>query len=71
MSASTQHVEVGGSAPYRVSIGPGLLDDGALLASPLRGRHALIASDSQVAPLYAGRVQAAICRQIPGRRQGP
>ena len=34
----------------------------ALLASHLRGRHALIVSDSQVAPLYAQRVQAALTK---------
>ena len=60
MIASHQQVEVGGAAPYRIDIAPGLLDDGALLASHLRGRHALIVSDSQVAPLYAQRVQAAL-----------
>ncbi|HWS77350.1 MAG TPA: 3-dehydroquinate synthase, partial [Thermomonas sp.] len=65
MSASTQQVEVGGSAPYRISIGPGLLDDGALLASHLRGRHALLVSDSQVAPLYAQRVQDALAAVRP------
>ena len=43
----------------------GLLDDGALLASHLRGRHALIVSDSQVAPLYAQRVQAALAAARP------
>jgi 3-dehydroquinate synthase len=60
MSAPHQQVEVGGAAPYRIDIAPGLLDDGALLASHLRGRHALLVSDSQVAPLYAGRVLAAM-----------
>ncbi|MBA2238841.1 MAG: 3-dehydroquinate synthase [Lysobacter sp.] len=53
-------LEVDGTRPYAISIGPGLLDDGLLLASALRGRHALIASDSNVAPIYAERVEAAL-----------
>ena len=57
---STRDVEVGGARPYRIHIGAGLLDDGALLARPLRGRHALVASDRNVAPLYAGRVVEAL-----------
>ena len=65
MIASHQQVEVGGAAPYRIDIAPGLLDDGALLASHLRGRHALIVSDSQVAPLYVQRVQAALAAARP------
>ena len=68
MIASHQQVEVGGAAPYRIDIAPGLLDDGALLASHLRGRHALIVSDSQVAPLYAQRVQAALAAARPDAR---
>ena len=65
MIASHQQVEVGGAAPYRIDIAPGLLDDGALLASHLRGRHALVVSDSQVAPLYVQRVQAALAAARP------
>ena len=65
MIASHQQVEVGGAAPYRIDIAPGLLDDGAFLASHLRGRHALIVSDSQVAPLYAQRVQAELAAARP------
>ena len=65
MIASHQQVEVGGAAPYRIDIAPGLLDDGALLASHLRGRHALIVSDSQVAPLYAQRVQTELAAARP------
>ena len=65
MIASHQQVEVGGAAPYRIDIAPGLLDDGALLASHLRGRHALLVSDSQVAPLYAQRVQSALAAARP------
>ncbi len=53
-------VEVGGAVPYRIRIGPGLLEVGTALASMLRGRHALIVSDDQVAPLYALRVHQAL-----------
>ena len=65
MSASLQQVDVGGATPYRIDIAPDLLDDGALLASHLRGRHALLVSDAQVAPLYAQRVQAALAAARP------
>ena len=65
MNSAIQHIEVGGAAPYRIAIGPGLLDDGAALSTHLRGRHALIVSDSQVAPLYAQRVQAALAAARP------
>lgn len=61
-------VEVGGAAPYRIHIGPGLLDDGALLATALRGRHALLVSDTHVAPLYADRVDAALRAAQPELR---
>ena len=53
-------VDVDGIARYAIAIGPGLLDDGARLAMPLRGRHALLVSDTNVAPLYADRVEAAL-----------
>ena len=65
MSVMLQQVEVGGAAPYRITIAPNLLDDGALLASHLRGRHALIVSDSQVSPLYAQRVRDALAKARP------
>ncbi|KAB8166914.1 3-dehydroquinate synthase [Lysobacter maris] len=54
-----QTVHVGGSAPYTVTIAPGLIDDGAVLTQALRGRHLLLVSDANVAPLYAARVEAA------------
>ncbi|KAF1684757.1 3-dehydroquinate synthase [Pseudoxanthomonas broegbernensis] len=53
-------VDVGGAAPYRIEIGPGLLGDGARLAAQARGRHALLISDRHVAPLYAHGVEAAL-----------
>ena len=46
-------VDVGGPSPYRIDIGNGLLGDSERLAERWRGRHALIVSDSHVAPLYA------------------
>ena len=53
---------------HAVHIGPGLLGDGAALAAPLRGRHALLATDSNVAPLHAPRVEAALRDARPGLR---
>lgn len=53
-------VDVSGDAHYTIAIGAGLLDDGSRLAASLRGRHALIVSDANVAPLYADRVEAAL-----------
>ena len=58
--SAIQRIDVGGSAPYAITIGPGLLADGAALAAPLRGRQALLASDSHVAPLYARSVSEAL-----------
>ena len=60
MSASLRTVDVGGVQPYRIIIGPGLLDDGAALAAHVRGRHVLIVSDTNVAPLYAQALAAAL-----------
>lgn len=59
MSAA-RSVAVGGSHAYTITIGPGLLQDGATLAAHARGRHALLVSDTQVAPLYAAAVEAAL-----------
>jgi 3-dehydroquinate synthase len=64
-SNDVRTVEVGtvntaGDVPYTVTIGPGLLDDGTLLSNALRGRHALLISDGNVAPLYADRVEAGL-----------
>ena len=52
-------VKVDGDHRYDITIGPGLLDD-PRLAQALRGRHALIVSDDNVAPLYADRVEATL-----------
>lgn len=61
-----RNVAVGGAQPYDIAIGAGLLDDGAHLTAMLRGRHALLVSDANVAPLYADRVQAAMQAARPG-----
>ena len=65
---SVRGIEVGGDVPYRIDIGRGLLGDGAALAAPLRGRHVLLASDGNVAPLYAARVREALQAARPGVR---
>lgn len=58
-------LQVAGPHPYAIAVGPGLLDEGALLAAPLRGRHALLVSDDNVAPLHAARVAAALAAARP------
>ncbi|MEO6365536.1 MAG: 3-dehydroquinate synthase [Luteimonas sp.] len=68
MTIAVQEIEVGGAWPYRISIGPGLLDDGALLSATLRGRHVLLISDANVAPLYAQRVVDALQAANAGLR---
>lgn len=47
---------------YPIRIGRGLLDAATNWRSALRGGHALIVSDSNVAPLYARRLQEALAR---------
>jgi len=68
----SQHlgVDVGGAHPYRITIGPGLVDDGALLAATLRGGDAFVVSDDAVAPLYLQRVLDALAAARPGLRIG-
>src|SRR5690606_9538369 len=60
-------IDVGGDMSYRIHVGPGLLDDGAALAAHVRGRHVLLASDDNVAPLYAARVVAALAAHSPAQ----
>jgi 3-dehydroquinate synthase len=48
-----------GARAYQVEIGHGLLAAGDW-AAQVRGRHALIVTDANVAPLYLARVQAAL-----------
>ena len=45
-----------GARSYLVHIGHGLLDDSALWRRAIRGRHALVISNTTVAPLYLERV---------------
>ncbi|MGY0620289.1 3-dehydroquinate synthase [Lysobacter sp. A378] len=59
-------VKVDAAAPYTISIGPGLLADGACIAAAIRGRHALLASDANVAPLYADGVEDSLRVVLPG-----
>ena len=77
---SVRMIEVGGARPYHIHIGDGLLREGALLAQSLRGRHALVVSDGNVAPLHAQRavdalrgarpdVQVAVHVMPPGERE--
>jgi 3-dehydroquinate synthase len=65
---STRRIAVGGAAPYDIAIGPGLLADGAALAASFRGRQALVATDSHVAPLYAAVVCDALRAARPDAR---
>ena len=51
----TLHVELG-QRRYPIRIGAGLLDDADAFADIAFGRHVLVVSDSNVAPLYAQRV---------------
>lgn len=64
MSAA-RTVAVGGASPYRIEIGPDLLHDGERLAAHARGRHVLLVSDSNVAPLYAAAVAGALRQARP------
>ena len=63
--STLQQIRVGGAAPYAITVGPGLLGDGAALTAALRGRQALLVSDSHVAPLYAEGVRAALLAARP------
>jgi len=60
MTVSPRTVAVQGDHPYTISIGPGLLAQGELLAEHIRGRHVLLLSDSAVAPLYLAGVKDAL-----------
>ena len=56
-----QTIDVRTGRPYRVLIGDGLLERTGELVSPLvKGRRALIVSDSNVMPLYGDRVAASL-----------
>jgi len=60
-------IQVGGERPYPIHVGPGLLDDGAALAAHVRGRHVLVVSDGNVAPLYAARTLTALAAHTPAQ----
>lgn len=70
MTQPRREVAVGGDRAYTITIGPGLLDDGALLAATLRGGDAFVVSDDAVAPLYLQRVLDALRSARPGLRVG-
>lgn len=63
--SAPRYVEVGGARPYRIAIGPGLLGDGRALAAHVRGRHVFIATDSNVAPLYAPALAVTLQEHLP------
>ena len=65
MTPQIREVAVHGDTPYRIRIGAGLLADGAGLAAHIRGRHVLIVSDDQVAPLYLQHVHNALIAARP------
>ncbi|WP_411832809.1 3-dehydroquinate synthase [Pseudoxanthomonas mexicana] len=62
MNPAPRTVAVGGEHPYAITIAPGLLHDAGALAAQVRGRHALLVSDANVAPLYAAQVREALHR---------
>lgn len=49
-----------GSRSYPIHLGPGLLDDHALLATQVVGAQAFVLSDANVAPLYLQKVMDAL-----------
>ncbi len=55
-----------GARRYPIRIGAGLLDDAAGLRALVPGRHALVVSDDNVAPLYLGKVLAALSGKAVG-----
>ena len=61
MNPAIQHLHVAlGQRSYPVWIGSGLLDDHARWRATLRGRHALVISNTTVAPLYLPRIEAGL-----------
>ena len=58
-----QTVMVNASAAYPVHIGGGLLDrTGELIAAAAKSRRCAVVTDSNVGPLYGGRVQDSLKR---------
>jgi 3-dehydroquinate synthase len=61
MNSEPLHLKVElGTRSYPIWIGAGVLDDAARWREAVRGRHVLVVSDENVAPLYAARVSAAL-----------
>jgi 3-dehydroquinate synthase len=61
MNPAIQHLHVAlGQRSYPVWIGAGLLDDHVRWRAMLRGRHALVISNTTVAPLYLPRIEAGL-----------
>jgi 3-dehydroquinate synthase len=52
-----------GARSYAIRIGRGLLDDAAQWRPLLRGNHALIVTNTTIAPLYQARLQPALADQ--------
>ncbi len=69
-SALPLDVAVGGEQPYTIFIGPGLQQQGDLLAGHVRGRHVLLVSDSEVAPRYLPTLRDTLTRARPELRIG-
>ena len=65
IAAGTANAIAADATVYTITIGPGLLDDGTCLSACVRGRHVLLVSDTNVAPLHAARVEASLCRALP------
>jgi 3-dehydroquinate synthase len=58
MSSPITEIEVGlGERRYRIRIGSGVLADAVYWRDAIHGKHVLIVSDENVAPLYAANVQ--------------
>jgi len=51
--------------PYPIHIGAGLIRDGHALATAIRGRHALVVTDANVAPLQLPVLLASLARHRP------
>jgi 3-dehydroquinate synthase len=56
--------------PYPILVGAGLIRDGRALADAVRGRHALIVTDANVARLHLPVLQASLARLRPGLALG-
>ena len=65
MTVRELQVELG-ERRYPIRIGRGLLDAPEALAELVPGRHALVVTDANVAPLYLARVQAALAGKTTG-----